>query len=146
TYANPGIPALRGPLNDVRLMRELLVTRKGFPEANVAILTEAAATRGGILAALDDLSKKTKPEDSVVIYFSGHSPGQSSDDTYLITYDTGDSNTGVHAQELHTLVYGIPGWTTLIIDTQANTKLIELARQEGKYTLFLATSPGQYAS
>jgi len=145
TYADPSIPALRGPLNDVQLMHELLVQRHGFPEANIVTLTDAAATRQGILAALDALAEKTKPADSVMIYYSGHAPAESSD-AYLIVYDTTlalDSATTIRAHELHMLVNGIPGRTTLILDTHANAALIELARQEGHYTLWLGTSPGQ---
>ncbi len=66
------VPGLQGSVNDVQTMREVLVTRWGFPEANIRVLTDEAATRAGILAALEDLVRTAGPNDTVYFHYSGH--------------------------------------------------------------------------
>ncbi|HEY2675794.1 MAG TPA: caspase family protein [Steroidobacteraceae bacterium] len=66
------VPALRGSINDVETMREVLESRWGFPEANIRVLTDRAATRAGILAALEDLVTTAGPRDTVYLHYSGH--------------------------------------------------------------------------
>ncbi|HEV7715172.1 MAG TPA: caspase family protein, partial [Steroidobacteraceae bacterium] len=59
------VPGLQGSVNDVQTMREVLVTRWGFPEANIRMVTDQAGTRAGILAALEDLVRTAGPNDTV---------------------------------------------------------------------------------
>jgi hypothetical protein len=66
------VPSLRGSINDVETMREVLVTRWGFADTNVKLLTDQAATRAGILAALEDLVSSAGPNDTVYLHYSGH--------------------------------------------------------------------------
>lgn len=67
------IPNLDGTVNDVQLMRELLVALYGFMPADIAVLTDQQATRGAILRALTaQLVATAKKDDIVVFYFSGH--------------------------------------------------------------------------
>lgn len=49
-------------------------------------LVDTDATRNGILTALADLVARTKPEDSVIIYYSGHG-GVADDHFYIIPHD-----------------------------------------------------------
>jgi hypothetical protein len=63
---------LRGAVNDIASMRRVLVERCDFPAENVAVLTDAAATRAGILGALGRLVEQTSPDDVVYVHFSGH--------------------------------------------------------------------------
>ena len=63
---------LAGCVNDVTMMRDLLVERFGFPATNMRLVTDAAATRDGILAALAQLVKETRQDDVVVIHYAGH--------------------------------------------------------------------------
>jgi hypothetical protein len=63
---------LEGCVNDVRLMGALLVDAFGFPPAQVTTLVDEAATRDGILAALDRLVADTRPDDVVVFHYAGH--------------------------------------------------------------------------
>ena len=64
--------ALTGCVNDVELMRDVLVKRFHFPEGNVELLTNERATRLGILQALEKLHQATQPNDNVVIHYAGH--------------------------------------------------------------------------
>lgn len=57
-----------------------------FPTAH-ALLTDAAATRDGILAALDTLAVRVGEDDTVFVFYAGH--GEYGDDGYyLTTHDT----------------------------------------------------------
>lgn len=67
-----GVPDLRGALNDVELLRSLLVTRYGFREEHVRVVIDTEATRAGILAALEKLAGQAGPEDLVYVHYSGH--------------------------------------------------------------------------
>lgn len=63
---------LEGPADDVRVMRDLLVERYGFPAANVLTLREGEGNREQILnAALRHLGQ-AGPEGVAVFYYSGH--------------------------------------------------------------------------
>lgn len=66
------VPDLRGALNDVDMMEELLVTRFGFREQDIEVIRDEAGTREGILAALDRLAQRVEPGDFVYVHYSGH--------------------------------------------------------------------------
>ncbi len=66
------VPKLQGSLNDIETMRQILITRWGFSEKQIAMVTDEAATRAGILAALDQLVKEAGPNDTVYVHYSGH--------------------------------------------------------------------------
>jgi len=71
---DPGskIKDLRGAVNDVRLMKQVLIQRFAFEEKNITTLEDSQATRDSMLAALKEIVAKTGPEDIVYIHFSGH--------------------------------------------------------------------------
>ena len=65
--------ALQGCVTDIELQRQLLIHRFGFKPQDILTLTDARATRQGILAAFEEhLIKQAKPGDVVVFHFSGH--------------------------------------------------------------------------
>lgn len=66
------VPKLQGSLNDIDTMKHILITRWGFPESHIRLLTDEQATRAGILAALDQFVGETGPQDTVYIHYSGH--------------------------------------------------------------------------
>lgn len=87
---------LKGPLNDVRIMKEALTSRYGFREEDIRVLTEKEATRDNIIKAFENwLINGTKQGDLVFFYFSGHGtqvPDQNGDeedglDEALCPYD-----------------------------------------------------------
>lgn len=67
-----------GPLgyarNDAQVVAETLVGKLGFPENNVRVLLDAAATRSAILDGLMSLvdPKTIGPDDRVLVFFAGH--------------------------------------------------------------------------
>ena len=58
-------------VNDVPLINNALLNQN-FKEENITILKDEAATRAGILKAIDELQAKIQPGDIVVIHYSGH--------------------------------------------------------------------------
>jgi len=92
----PKLPSdlqLQYAVKDVLALRNVLVTRYGFLPKDVRTLTDSEATRTNIERALSSLADSTtiKPQDRILIYFSGH--GQTvklptgSDMGFLIPYD-----------------------------------------------------------
>lgn len=83
---NVGITDLKGPANDVRLMRDVLKARG---VTDIRILADGVAggvrpTRDAILAAFDTLTADVAAGDFVYIHFSGHGtrqPDQNGDET-----------------------------------------------------------------
>ncbi len=82
-YADAAIPALEGPGHDVAAVKAALLAHWGFREADVRVLQDSAATRQGILQALQALEAQTAPGDHVFIYFSGHGTSALDKDTAL---------------------------------------------------------------
>jgi hypothetical protein len=71
---------LRGPNNDVVLMRSLLMEEFGFPGEAILTLAEGPEfdrpTRANIERELKHLAKVAGPDDQVVIFLSGHGSQQ----------------------------------------------------------------------
>ena len=64
---------LPGAEHDARTIRDLLVAKKGFPEANVRLLLNGEATRSAIEEGLTGwLASNARPGDNVVVFFAGH--------------------------------------------------------------------------
>ncbi len=63
---------LEGCVNDVRLLRQVLLDQFGFAESHATLLTNEDATQAGILAAFDTLVRETQANDIVVIHYAGH--------------------------------------------------------------------------
>ncbi|MDZ4862706.1 MAG: caspase family protein [Gemmatimonadota bacterium] len=70
--AYPKIRQLSGCVNDVRLMRTILVDNFGFAPDLLMVLENGAATRVNILAAFEALIAATGHDDIVVIHYAGH--------------------------------------------------------------------------
>lgn len=72
-YQYDDIPDLGGTLNDVAAMRDVLLRRFGFASANIKELTNAGATRDGILSAIrSHLIEASSSATVAVLYYSGH--------------------------------------------------------------------------
>ena len=68
----PHVPQLDGCVNDVQLMRSVLVATFGFAPDDISLLTNDQATRDAILSAFDALIAVTGTDDIVVIHYAGH--------------------------------------------------------------------------
>lgn len=65
-------PVLSNCLKDAHGFIEVLKERYDFTDENIQTLFNTEATRANIHASLKELKKRVTPEDSVLIYFSGH--------------------------------------------------------------------------
>ena len=63
---------LDGPRHDVEAMRDALIGSLGFRPEHIVALVDGAATRDGILDALDALVRDAETGDFAFIYLSGH--------------------------------------------------------------------------
>jgi len=64
---------LRGPINDVKLLKYLLINQGYFQEEDIKTLLDSQASQEGIRTAFKHwLIKGTSPGDMVLFYFSGH--------------------------------------------------------------------------
>lgn len=94
-YLGRELKNLKGPINDVRITREVLISRYGFRPEEINVLINQQATRDNIIGALESLIQETREGDVVVFYFSGHGtqvPDQNGDeedgrDEALAAYD-----------------------------------------------------------
>lgn len=78
-------------VKDATALRDVLVDpdRAAYPPAQVALLTETAATRQQILSAFDHLIAQVNqnPEATVMVYYSGHGGRiQSTNEYFLVSY------------------------------------------------------------
>jgi len=106
-----GAGDLPGCRNDLKALKASLMKHFGFPEANIAVLTDAKATKSRILRELDAMVAKAAPGDSVVVYYSGHGsqvPDMNDDDEtddgldeVLITYDFNDRDSSTWLLDDH---------------------------------------------
>jgi len=75
------LPKLKSAVRDAWALRDVLHERYGFEDYRIKMVLDGDATRSNIEGALIQLGQKTKPDDSVLIYFAGH--GQYNDDHSL---------------------------------------------------------------
>ncbi len=80
-YPDDTINDLQGTVNDARNMRDLLVGHLGFDSGQILLLTDAQATRAGILDGIRDwLVAGTRPGARALLYYSGHGHHQPDQD------------------------------------------------------------------
>ncbi len=88
---------LSGCVSDAKLMKSVLTNYFGFDDGHIDELHDKAATREGILAAMDALEKRIAKDDIVVFHFSGHGSRRTSvdqnegsgKDSTIMPYDSG---------------------------------------------------------
>lgn len=120
-----GVPKLQGSLNDIATMKQVLMTRWGFNERHITMLTDEAATRAGMLAALEDLVREAGTHDTVYVHYSGHGSqvpdtnGDEKDDGLDETLVPQDGRTGdvrdITDDELDALFARLRSKTALIV-------------------------------
>ncbi len=67
-----GINGLRGCVNDVMQVKDLLETYYGFNDPDIQMLVNSQATRAGILAGIDWLTAGSQAGDVLIFHYSGH--------------------------------------------------------------------------
>lgn len=93
-----GITPLKGCVNDAMKMREAMTTKFGFKMADTTLLTDADATRDGILNNLKKYQAVAGAGDIFVFHYSGHGTlfpdkfSEEKDETKLIYMEAPDDN------------------------------------------------------
>lgn len=91
-----GITPLKGCVNDAIKMQEAMTTKFGFKMADTTLLTDAAATRDGILNNLKKYQAVAGAGDIFVFHYSGHGTlfpdkfSEEKDETKLIYVEAPD--------------------------------------------------------
>jgi tetratricopeptide (TPR) repeat protein len=149
TYRHGIANALRGPANDVELLRDaLLAEGAAFAPGDVRCLVNEQATCADVRRELDALHAAA-PDDLIVVYFSGRTLGD--DHGSLAMHDTASAGARLDAAlgiaELHERVAALPAQrVALILDTLASREHLGLVRQaDARYSLLVAASPGERA-
>lgn len=65
-------PGLKGCVNDVVLVRDVLKTHLGFDNTQIRVIVNHRATKGAILYRLEALIGSAEPGDILFFYFAGH--------------------------------------------------------------------------
>jgi len=108
-------------LDDARALREVLVSDAcGYLEGNVTELLNSEATYAGIHMALADLAARTNPDDTVIVFFSGHGAHNPSSDTrqYILPFDFDPSDvpgTAIAGDEMTALLRSITADRLLVL-------------------------------
>jgi len=63
---------LKGAVNDVNVMRDILVSKFGVPSANVKVVTDKQANEAGFIEGMKWVLSAAKPGDHIFIHYSGH--------------------------------------------------------------------------
>ncbi len=72
-YKSSSVSDLRGAVNDVMLMRNILIAKFGVPAQNIRVLTNEDATHAGIVEAIrSHLIDQSEPGDVSILHYSGH--------------------------------------------------------------------------
>lgn len=71
---------LRGTVNDATTMRDNLVARGGWTQANATLLTDEAATEDAVRSAMAGFAARAKAGDTFVYQHSSHGLGPESED------------------------------------------------------------------
>ena len=105
-YPNlPSYSQLRGCVNDIQIMKDLLEKSFDFPPANITVLLNEQATEKGILEAQEQLVAECGEGDIVVFHYSGHGSQMAAQgdkprgyDESIMPYDSGRMNSGFPVQ------------------------------------------------
>lgn len=125
-YKSSAITRLRGPVNDVARIKKVLVSKYGFREQNILVLTNQKATRKAVLDAFDKhLIARAGTDAAAVFYFSGH--GSQMTDYNLDEVDDGLDETLV-VYDSRTRDAG-GAMISDIIDDEINEKLAALSKK-----------------
>jgi Caspase domain len=123
----------------------------GYPSERVVLLSDTAASREGVLAALDALSARVGADDTVLVFYAGH--GTYGDDGYyLTTHDTQLSNgkvvsgSGVREAELIAKLRAITAKRLLLIVNACHSGEISPVLAPGEEPLTGTPPPPQVAA
>ena len=113
TYATASLNLSFAAADAESLQEVLLDPEVGAYEAeNVRLLVNEQATRRNIVSALGTwLPNRVQPDDSVLVFYSGHGALGATDDAYWVTYDADVedlASSSLSNKEISTLIAALP--------------------------------------
>lgn len=119
-YVKPQLPVV---LDDVAALEVLLTdpARCGYRATQVTYLLDEAATKDGIVAALGALAQRVGPEDTAIVYFSGHgmrNPAGGDAQQYILPYDSSLADlagTAIRGDQMTAMLRAVKAGRLLVI-------------------------------
>ena len=111
-------PSLRNSVFDSKAVRDILMERYMFDREYVMELYDEQATREGIIERFEELARRVKANDNVLIYYAGHGEYiQTSKRGYWIPVDAGTQSAAqdLPNTDLQTLLGAIKSRSILVI-------------------------------
>ena len=142
-YGNPAIN-LNFAAADAEALSKLLLDPEvgAYKPDNVRLLVNEQATRKNVMSALGSwLAGRVKPEDSVLVFYSGHGALGTKNDAYWVTYDA-------DVEDLYASALNNKDISKLIAELPAKRKLtlIDSCFSEATAKSFKALVPGDVFS
>jgi hypothetical protein len=104
--------------SDVRAVKNYLVNIGGIPKENVTVLTNENATLSGIKEQFEKLTRRSKADSEVFVFFSCHGvPEMEKKKPYLLPYDGNPdtiSSTGFAVSEMKKIISDLPTKRVLV--------------------------------
>ena len=128
-HYSPGYASsLDGCANDATVFRANLVELGGWASADTTLLTDAAATKKAIRAAIAGIAAKAVEGDTFVYQHSSHGGQNEGTDVYLCSYDD-DYNDYELAEDLESFASGVK--VVVVVDACHSGGLFKEARGKG---------------
>ena len=149
---------------DAKDFASLMLLQKGgvYGEVGVKLLTDAAATREGVLEGLKWLKKEAGERDTAIVFLSGHGVTESGGSYYFLPVDGQADNlagSAVVFSEIRNTLMTLPGKAVLFVDTchagdvmggrsgasDVNAVVNELSSAENGVVVFASSTGRQYS-
>jgi uncharacterized caspase-like protein len=128
-YANPELNLVGGSVNDVKLMKRLLIDSLGFEASQIKTLTNEQATKRAIMQAIDEwLINGTGQDDQALLFYSGH--GYYQKDLNGDESDPFDETLVAHDAQLVSNTESPPVFKNLILDDEIHTRVQRLSNRK----------------
>ena len=119
-YPTPDL-ALQFAAKDARDFASALQNQKGglYGDVTVRLVTDGAATKGGILDGLDWLTKQVTSRDVGIVFLAGHGVLDESNRFYFLAADTSPDrlrSTGLPRTDIQDALDALPGKAMLFLD------------------------------
>jgi tetratricopeptide (TPR) repeat protein len=112
-YLSPQVRRVRGAVNDVRALHDVLVSKLEFDPANVTVLLDRDATRAAILAAFSRLVESARTEPAL-FFFAGNGSLAGDAPTLVSADGRQDGVEDIAVSELAALAAGVANLVTIL--------------------------------
>jgi len=108
---------LSAPVGDAEALMDFLMNRYGFLQSDIRMLCNKEATRSGIIGALRGYAEQLRPDDSLLIYYSGHGHLDSLTDegSYMPAEESPDASTWINNHEVLRIIAPMQARHVLLI-------------------------------